>query len=196
VIYKVEEKNKQIAIDNILDGKIIIYPTDTLYGFGVDATNSEAIEKLNIIKNRVKPYSIIVSSIEMIKKYSLINQNKIEFISKYLPGPYTFIINKKENTNLSHLVSCGKNTIGFRIPDSKFIIDIVEEINRPIITTSVNISNSSPLNNIEEIEYSFPNFNFFYYENFKVNKNSKGSTILDYTTDKLKILRMGDGEIV
>jgi len=196
MIYKIGAESIKIAINIILDGGIIIYPTDTLYGFGVDATNSEAIKKLNIIKNRIKPYSIIVSSLDMINNYSLINKKKLNQLSKYLPGPYTFILNKKNGTNLSNLVSCGKNTIGFRIPNSKFITNMVEQINRPIITTSVNINNESPLNNIEDIESSFPNFNLFYAKNYKINKKSKGSTILNYTTNQFQILRQGDGEII
>jgi len=196
MIYKIEEQSIKIAINIILNGGIIIYPTDTLYGFGVDATNSDAIKKLNILKNRIKPYSIIVNSLDMIKNYSLINQKQLNHLSKYLPGPYTFILNKKSDTNLSNLVSCGKNTIGFRIPNSKFITNMVEQINRPIITTSVNINNENPLNDIKDIEFSFPDYNLFYDIDYKINQQSKGSTVLDYTTTQFKILRKGDGEII
>ena len=196
MIYKIEEQSIKIAINIILNGGIIIYPTDTLYGFGVDATNSDAIKKLNFLNNRFKPYSIIVNSLDMIKNYSLINQKQLNHLSKYLPGPYTFILNKKSDTNLSNLVSCGKNTIGFRIPNSKFITNMVEQINRPIITTSVNINNENPLNDIKDIEFSFPDYNLFYDTDYKINQQSKGSTVLDYTTTQFKILRKGDGEII
>ena len=59
------------ASKSLLNGEIIIYPTDTLYGFGVDATNTLAIKKLNELKNRKTPYSIIVNSLDMLKKYAI-----------------------------------------------------------------------------------------------------------------------------
>ena len=61
------------ASELLLSGKIIIYPTDTLYGLGVDATNTLAIRNLNKLKNREQAYSIIVDSIDMLKKYAKIN---------------------------------------------------------------------------------------------------------------------------
>ena len=69
MIYNMSEKNNlKIASKLLLDGQIIIYSTDTLYGLGVDATNTDAINKINIIKKRKQPYSIIVSSLKMLKK--------------------------------------------------------------------------------------------------------------------------------
>ena len=73
MIYKTIEKNIKVASEIILDGGIIIYPTDTIYGFGVDATNSTAIKSLNNLKGRSEPYSVIVDSFQMLKQYSRIN---------------------------------------------------------------------------------------------------------------------------
>ena len=73
MIYNIKHcESIKIAIDELKQGNIIVYPTDTLYGFGVDATNSKAIDQLNRIKGRKQPYSIIVNSIDMLKKYSFI----------------------------------------------------------------------------------------------------------------------------
>ena len=69
MIYEAAEKNLNVALDLLKLGEIIVYPTDTIYGFGVDATNSQAINKLNTLKKRVSPLSIIVDSEEMIKKF-------------------------------------------------------------------------------------------------------------------------------
>ena len=69
MIYRIEkDKNIELAAQLIISGNIIIYSTDTLYGFGVDITNAKAIEKLNKIKGRSQPYSIIVSSLNMLKQ--------------------------------------------------------------------------------------------------------------------------------
>ena len=72
-----EDKNANVASNLILNGEIIIYSTDTLYGFGVDATDCDVISRLNKIKQRIGPYSIIVDSMKMLKKYAIIN-NRIE----------------------------------------------------------------------------------------------------------------------
>ena len=68
MIYKAIDSNLKIAAKKILKGEIIVYPTDTLYGFGVDATNSGAINQLNKLKKRNSPLSIIVASLEMLEK--------------------------------------------------------------------------------------------------------------------------------
>ena len=182
------------AKKKILAGGIIIYPTDTIYGFGVDATNCKAVDKLNKFKKRLKPYSIIVSSLNMMKKYGKIKENNMKMISKYFPGPYTIIINKKLS-NLSPLVSCNKNTIGVRIPKSKFIVNLVDIINRPIVTTSVNINKQPVLLDTSDIIREFPNTDIFIDYN-KETIDSKGSTILDHTYYPFKIIRVGDGEVI
>ena len=65
--------NIDLAINALEDGGVIVYPTDTLYGFGVDATNTEAIQRLNRLKGRVQPLSIVLESIDYIKNYAAYN---------------------------------------------------------------------------------------------------------------------------
>lgn len=188
MIYKAINKNINLASKLLLDGEIIVYPTDTLYGLGVDATNQEAINKINKLKNRIQPLSIIVDSFEMLNNFCLLNtQNKID-IKKYLPGPYTLLFNKKDN--LPDLLTCDSKKIGIRIPKSNFAINLVKNINKPIVTTSVNIHSQHSLNSIDEISAKFSNLNIFSGE---VNLKSKGSTIIDLTLNPYKTLRQGDG---
>ena len=179
------------ASDLLLKGEIIVYPTDTLYGFGVDATNTEAIYRLNHLKNRERPYSIIVSSIDMLKKYAILNDELKEQIFSILPGPVTAILNKSIN-NLSPLVTLNLNTVGIRIPNSEFILKVVDQIDRPIITTSINIHGEEALNDIKKINKKYPDINIF--KNGAI-KNSKGSTIIDFSNKPFKILRQGDAKI-
>mgnify|MGYP001176081731 CR=1 FL=1 len=188
MIYKAINKNINLASKLLLDGEIIVYPTDTLYGLGVDATNQEAINKINKLKNRIQPLSIIVDSFDMLNNFCLLNtQNKID-IKKYLPGPYTLLFNKKDN--LPDLLTCDSKKIGIRIPKSNFAINLVKNINKPIVTTSVNIHSQYSLNSIDEISAKFSNLNIFSGE---VNLKSKGSTIIDFTLNPYKTLRQGDG---
>ena len=95
MIYKAIDENIKKASNLLLDGKIIVYPTDTLLGIGVDATNSEAIEKLNSQKNRKSPLSIIVGSIRMLKRYAVLTNDAKNYLNKYLPGKFSFLLNQK-----------------------------------------------------------------------------------------------------
>ena len=184
-------KNKKIdhALNNLKQGNIILYETDTLYGLGVDATNSYAINKINKLKKRQTPLSIMLKSINDIEQYAILEKSTLNIIEKLLPGPFTVLLGSKQS-NLSNLVHKNSNKIGIRIPKNKFCIELLKQYKKPIITTSVNIHGQKALNNINEIEKIF--FNIDIYEGF-VNKGSKGSTIIDFTGETVKIIRQGDG---
>ena len=187
-----DKKSLDTATNLITDGKIIIYPTDTLYGFGVDATNSKAIQNLNNLKKRIQPYSIIVSSFEMLEKYAEIDKYILKKIKSYLPGPYTVILKVLQN-DLSNLINPNISTIAIRIPRNRFIINVIEKINKPIVTTSVNSHNELPLNEINKITKKYPKINIFKDNN--ININSKGSTIIDCNSAAFRVIRIGDGII-
>ena len=133
-------------VKQILEGKIFIYPTDTIYGIGCDATNVKAVKKIKKIKERdgKKPLSIIAPSIDWIKKNCIIDID----LEKYLPGPYTLILEKKDQNFLHHVSST--NMFGVRIPKCKFSKK-VKESEVPFITTSVNISGEPFSKSIKEI---------------------------------------------
>ena len=181
------------ACDIIRSGGIIIYPTDTIYGFGVDATNPKAIRQLNILKKRKQVYSIIVNSNNMLYKYANVTNSGQDAINKYFPGPFTMIFNRKES-NLSDLIYLNFETIGIRIPDHEFPNKIVKYLDRPIVTTSVNVHNKKPLYDLKEIKNKFNKINIFYDENIR-NKSS-GSTIIDFSKKSKTILRKGDGNYI
>lgn len=136
--------NKEI-ITAVKNGKIFIYPTDTIYGLGCDATNKQAVEKIKEIKKRDnKPLSIITPSKEWIKD-NLIVDCKLE---KYLPGSYTLIL-KKKNPDFLQWVS-NTDSLGVRIPANKFT-KIIQASGVPFITTSVNLSGEPFAVTLDEI---------------------------------------------
>ena len=193
MIYNIQDKKSvELASDMILNGEIIVYPTDTLYGLGVDATNSDAISSLNKLKNREQKYSIVLRSINEIHKYAYILESHKKYIQNIFPGPYTGIF-KKRDSNLSPLVDLNSNTIGIRVPKSKFILDVVQYSKKPIITTSVNIHGKESIQNIKDIESLFSDLPIF----SKYSRtNSNGSTIINFISKNPKILRQGDGEFI
>ena len=177
------------AINTLKNGNVIIYETDTLYGLGADATNNLAVEKINNLKKRKTPLSIMLDSIEAIEKYANINTFVRNKLIEIFPGPFTVLLEKRK-TDLCDLVTNNSNKIGIRIPKNKFCIELLKKYKKPIITTSVNIHGYKALNNIDEIEDIFFNINIYKGE---VKESSKGSTILDFTANPPNIIREGDG---
>ena len=129
-----------------ISNKIFIYPTDTIYGIGSNAENIKNAERIRKIKGRDnKPFSIIAPSMQYILKNCEVNKNTLK---KYLPGPYTLILKKKDKNFLKHISDT--EYIGIRIPKHPFT-KILQKTKKPIITTSANLSGEKPANKITEI---------------------------------------------
>ena len=191
MINSINERSIKFAVDTLKKGEIIAYPTDTLYGFGVDATNDEAINKLNQLKGRTQPLSIIIADFSEIEKYAKISKKTLEKINQYLPGPFTFLI-KKRKSILSELVTYGSEFIGIRIPNHKFPLKLVDRLKKPLITTSINKNGHTPLNKIDDIENNYPEIKIFEDKN-QNNMSSNGSTIIMLDENNIKLIRQGDG---
>ena len=124
----------------ILSGEIFIYPTDTIYGLGCDATNAKAVQKIRDLKKRgAVPFSVISPGVDWIKEHCVIKDFANEWLDK-LPGPYTLVFELRPQKKLPKEVNANGKTLGVRIPNH-WIAEIVKEIGKPIITTS----NTSPL---------------------------------------------------
>ena len=189
MIYPASHKYIVRAIDTLNMGDIIVYPTDTLYGFGADATNSKAISKINNIKGRTQPLSIILLSIHDIDKYANMDENIKNKLQDILPGPYTVLLPSK-NSILSSLVQNGSSKIGIRVIDHNFTNTLVEKLGKPIISTSVNYHGCKPLNDVIQIGKTFPKVDI--YKNSNKIK-SQGSTIIDFSCVPHKVIRKGEG---
>ncbi len=117
-------------------GGLIVYPTDTFYGIGCDLFNKKGIQQIYKLKNRPlkKPFSIIVDSLKEISKYSNVSNYAYKTMKRFLPGPYTFIL---EGSRLVPKIMLTKRkTVGIRIPDNRICLDLVGLLGRPIISTS------------------------------------------------------------
>ena len=135
-------------IKDILEGKIFIYPTDTIYGLGCDAEYPEAVDKIKQIKfrDKAKPMSIIAPGFKWIKENCIIEKDLK--LKKYLPGPYTLILKKKDPNFLNHISP--NEYLGIRIPKCKFS-KYVEKAKTPFITTSVNLAGEPFTKNTRDI---------------------------------------------
>lgn len=137
---------EQEIISKILEGKIFIYPTDTIYGIGCNAENIQSVNKIKQIKQRDsnKPLSVIAPSIEWIKENLIVDTD----LDKYLPGPYTIILKKKNLNFLNHVSNI--DSLGIRIPDNDFT-KLIQQSEVPFITTSVNLSGEHFITKISDI---------------------------------------------
>jgi len=190
MIYPATEKYIEMAVDSLNNGDVIVYPTDTLYGFGVDATNSEAIQKLNRLKGRSQPLSIVLENVSHISKYARISSEIETELEKLFPGEYTVLL-PSIKSDLSPLVFNSSPLVGIRIPFHFFPLLLVKTFGKPVITTSINRHGTTPLNDVTQVEIDFPNVDIFE-DNDHIP--SQGSTIIDMSQNPFKIVRQGDGQ--
>lgn len=190
--YKISKTVLKTAIRELNDGNIIIHSTDTLPGLAVDATNDIALKKLIKLKGRGGPFSIIVASIGMISEYSFVSELNGAIINKILPGPYTVLLKNNNKNKLSNYVVEKSELIGFRIPKHSFSQNLVKGLNRPIVTTSFNITGQESILELEKVSEHFKEIVIFDDER---RAPSKGSTILDLSQQNMKVIRKGDGDL-
>lgn len=180
------------AAEIIKHGGVVVYPTDTCYGLGVDIANIFAVEKIYRIKGRDsrKPLSIIVKNISYIEKIALVEVQTKEILKKYLPGPYTFILLNLDYQNIKY------PSIAIRIPQYKVTQMISEKFHLPYATTSANISGYAPCYNVAEIIQQFKKNKFLpdLILDAGTLPNILPSTIVDLTKKTPQVVRLGAGK--
>lgn len=121
-------------------GGLVIFPTETVYGIGADATNQAAIDKLLAYKSRRegKPLSIAVTDMEMAEHYVELNDQARDLYQRFLPGPLT-VVSKSKGT-VARGVASEFGTLGTRIPAYPLVLDIVKAFGKPMTATSANAS--------------------------------------------------------
>ena len=189
MIYPATDLYIDLAHNALENGEVIVYPTDTLYGFGVDATNTDAIHRLNRLKGRIQPLSIVLESVEHMHDFAEFQGEIEDEVNNLFPGAYTVLL-PAESNELSPFVQNGSPNIGVRIPNHFFPIKLVKMLGKPIITTSINRHGNDPLNDVTQVEIDFPNVDIF---EDSSHTPSKGSTIVDFSTSPPKVIRDGDG---
>lgn len=187
------ENLTQEIMDTLKKGRAVVYPTDTLYGFGVNALDKVAVDRLFRIKQRppTKPMPLVVRDIAMARRFAYIDVRTEKILSAIWPGPTTVVLARKDL--LPSIVTGGKDTVGIRIPDHEFIKNIMDRIDFPITSTSVNISGQQSLRKVDDIIKVFENEK--YQPDIILNAGylpeSHASTVIDLTTRKPKIIRVG-----
>lgn len=181
------------AIDVLRSGGIIIYPTDTVYGFGCDIFDNEALERIYSIKNEAgtKLFSFICSDLKDISKYAKVSDYAYKMMKKLLPGPYTFVLPAAKD--VPKKLRTKRKTVGIRIPDHQIALTLVKELGHPIISTSVTTRLGEILYEPMEIQAIFnPHIELMLSTGAL---NGKPSSIIDLSGDTPEIIREGAGDI-
>ena len=188
------ERHIKTVAQCLLDGGIIIYPTDTIYGLGCDIFNHKAVERIARLKN-IDPakaqLSFVCNDLSDLSKYTKsIDTPLYRLLKNYLPGPYTFIL--PASKEVPKILQSKKSTIGLRVPNNKTVQAIIGQLGHPILSTSL------PGEMVEE--YTDPELMF---ENFErqvdivIDGGIGGmipSTVIDCTKEPYEVVRMGLGE--
>lgn len=195
-ILKVKQRNLKtivkIMVKSIKQGEVVVCPTDTVYGLLADATSEIAVKKLLKIKKRKtqKPIPIFVKDIKTAKKLAYINNQQEKFLKKVWPGKVTVILRPKRKFPKG--IGKPKKEIGLRAPNYKIINQLLLIINRPLTSTSANISGKPPSTKIKEVLKQFKNQE--HQPDLIIDAGnlpkSKSSTVLDSTIWPPKTLRL------
>jgi L-threonylcarbamoyladenylate synthase len=175
------------AITILNKGGIIAYPTDTLYGLGVDATNDKAIDKVNRLKGRSGPMSVMAANKNIALDWMDITTKQLEFIEPYLGGAQTLIVPVKDNIVSAKILS-EKGTLGMRIPNNDFCNELSLKFGKPIVSTSVNRSGEAPMSDPNKIELEIGSEIDLLLDNGTLSE-SKGSTIYQLKGNNITVLR-------
>jgi L-threonylcarbamoyladenylate synthase len=188
-----DKKVVNLAVDVLSTSGVLVYPTDTVYGLGADATNAKAVSKVRTIKSREsdKPILVMVSDIEMLEKYAFVTDVAKKLVKKFLPGPLSIVL-RGRGEFLSE-VQNKDGSIGFRMPQNTFCLELVKKFGKPITSTSVNISGMRQATKLScmlhQINDGLDKLDLVV--DAGVLKEKRASTIVDARFENLKVLREG-----
>jgi L-threonylcarbamoyladenylate synthase len=148
---KVQKNDIKLIVTFLKKGKIIVYPTDTIYGLGCSATDKKAIAKIYRLKKREKkkPLLVLISDFKMLRRYFNVDKNQAVYLRKIWPGKVSVILNKK--LTLPNIISAGLSSAAVRLPKSKFLTKMIRELGEPVVSTSLNLSGEKPLVKVNDL---------------------------------------------
>jgi len=188
------ESALSLAAELFHSGKIFIYPTDTIYGIGGNPFDENVVKRISDIKgrNEKKQFIWLLSDFENLMNYvDVLYNTHLDFLQKIWPAPVTIILNL--NARTKEIIN--QDTIAVRIPQNDFCLNLLKEISRPLISTSVNKSGEDPINQIDQIVQKFsPHVDAFLFQSDSTER--KSSTIVDLTSKQPKLIREGSIKFV
>lgn len=192
------ERKVKLVTECLLDGGVIIYPTDTVYSMGCDLFNTKAVDRIINIKGLKKKdkanFTIVFNDLGQIADYTKpYNTETYKLMKKALPGPFTFILNA--NNKVPKIFQTRKKTIGIRVPDNNITRFIADSFGNPLISTSV-YDEDEIVEYTADAELIHEKYNNIV--DIVVDGGPGGnvpSTVLDCTGEEFELIRQGKGRI-
>ena len=185
-------KNEELdeVVNALNNDKIVVFPTETVYGIGGNALKVDVINKLFQAKKRNygKPISLLVGSIDKIKNIAYVDKNEEKIIKAFMPGELTLVLKKKACIN--DLVTAGKNTVGIRIPNHNIALTILNKVDYPLATSSANISGENNIADFDEIINDLKDYVDIFIKG-NISDDLNASTVVELNNDIVNILREG-----
>lgn len=175
-------------------GKVICYPTDTMYGVGCDIFNQKAVKRVYQLKKRPKhkPFSFMCSSLKNISQYGHVGNTAYRLMRKNLPGPYTLVL--PGSKLVPRIMLTKQKTVGIRVPDNPICLAIIEELGNPILNTSaLREDHSEPVLDAVDVDALFGKQVDLIIDGGEVYPDP--STVISLIADQPEILREGKGDI-
>ena len=187
---EINEDELRIVTKALDEDKLIVFPTETVYGIAGNALKMEVIDKLFQAKKRdySKPFSLMLSDINKIKDIAYVSTDEEKIINKFMPGPITLILKKKDC--ISDLATASRDTVGVRIPDHFIALSILKSIDYPLATSSANISGRSNNSDITDIINDLANYVDIFIKG-NISSNLLASTVVEIKDNEVNILRSG-----
>ena len=179
----------------IRKGGVVLYPTDTVYGLGCDPFNISSLEKIFRLKGRApeKGVLLLIPSGDWLSRIAtVINPENIKLCNAWWPGPVTCLF--RAGPDLPDLLTGSEGKIGIRLPDNRFLLDCMEAIPGPLVSTSANPAGKPAPADFAEIDPQILNGVDLCIENTAAAiAGKKPSTVVDLSGDEPLVVRRGEG---
>lgn len=177
------------TVSTLKAGGVIVFPTETLYGLGVDVTNDRAIDHLIELKGRPEnmPISIAVRDLHHLEQFAQVSKIAKRIIENCLPRPITLLLKAKPKVNKK--LTAGSKLIGFRFPENEITKLIIQNFG-PITATSANLHGSPEPIHLDSALKQFGDKVDIYIDNGP-SEIKKPSTVIDVSNNTIKIIRHG-----
>jgi tRNA threonylcarbamoyl adenosine modification protein (Sua5/YciO/YrdC/YwlC family) len=187
-----EPRKIRRAVDALEDGGVIAYPTDTVYGLGCDLTSKHAVERLYSIKamDRSHPLAFVCPDLSDIARYAVVDNQVYRVLRRFLPGPYTFIL--EATREVPKLVQMRRKQVGIRVPACEAARALARELGRPIISSTAQRPGEDPYVDPHEIDAAFKGLAMV------LDAGGGGmvpTTVIDLTKSPPEIVREGAGSV-
>ena len=184
------DENITRAADGVKKGKVIVYPTDTVYGIGCDPYNDSAVDMIFKIKGRMegKPLPILCSSVKHASRIAKLNEHAMKLADQFWPGTLTLIAELIDH-KISKKVTAGTNTIGVRVPNHQCALQLIDKCGGLLVGTSANRSGDKPAKNAADVMKTLEGFDIL----LDGGNTPIGieSTVIDVSSQNIAVIREG-----